>query len=522
MRKYILLTAFFTLSIICASLGQVNSQSAIKQENRIALVIGNGIYNSSTLANPENDARAMKAALQSLGFTVMEYENLTQNQMKKAIDDFGERLKGNEVGLFFYAGHGIQSKGSNYLIPVDAQLKSEEEVEYDCVQADRVLAKMEASGTKVNIVILDACRNNPFERSWTRASAGKGLAFMNAPAGSLIAYATSPGSTASDGSGNNGLYTSAILESIKIPNITIIEMFQNVRNIVTQKSNKQQTPWESTSLIGNFYFSSTSVNPDLSAGSSDNRSKSTITEENQFVIFHNRSGEGIKIGQIRKELGSGKIECESIEDGELKNLDLFNGTYLRIDNDNAYVNVKDFNTLNSRDTIFICEWDAFKIGNFILKEDKNSIKYDYQINKGGRKIATANPDDIYIKGIPLSPYFHTIYHDSLYLLFYRKENQVVTAKAVSNLNSKLRSQVEFTLNGKIILMNCSNQDLYPLNETFDKFKINDDVYFINKINNKNENVSGKIIGYDPLKQTLKILNQNSSKTYDIYYRDIIK
>jgi hypothetical protein len=227
----------------------------VPQQKRVALIIGNGNYQSSSpLANPENDARAIKSALQSVGFTVMEYENLNQSQMKKAIDDFGLKLKSNEVGLFYYAGHGIQSKGYNYLIPVDAQLQSEQQVEYDCVQADRVLALMEASGTKVNILILDACRNNPFERSWTRSSTGRGLAFMDAPSGTLIAYSTSPGRTASDGSGNNSPYTSAILESMKIPNITIIQMFQNVRSIVSQKSSKQQIPWESTSLTGDFYF----------------------------------------------------------------------------------------------------------------------------------------------------------------------------------------------------------------------------------------------------------------------------
>jgi hypothetical protein len=129
-------------------------------------------------------------------------------------------------------------------------------VELNCVEANRVLVKMEVSGSKVNIVILDACRNNPFERSWTRASNGKGLAFMDAPSGTLIAYSTSPGRTASDGSGNNSPYTSAILESIRIPDITILEMFQNVRSIVSQKSGKQQIPWESTSLTGNFYFNS--------------------------------------------------------------------------------------------------------------------------------------------------------------------------------------------------------------------------------------------------------------------------
>jgi hypothetical protein len=254
MKKYLFLTTLFAFAFSCFSLAQTNSQLGQQKEKRIALVIGNGTYNASILANPENDARAVADVLQKLGFTVFKYENLDQSSMKREIDEFGDKLKGNDVGLFYYAGHGIQAKGYNYLIPVDAHLKTEEEVDYDCVRADRVLSMMESSGTKVNIIILDACRNNPFERSWTRSAAGMGLAFMNAPKGTLIAYATAPGSTASDGSGNNGLYTSAILQSILIPNITIIEMFQNVRNIVAGKSDNEQIPWESTSMTGDFYF----------------------------------------------------------------------------------------------------------------------------------------------------------------------------------------------------------------------------------------------------------------------------
>jgi WD40 repeat protein len=229
-------------------------QANTLSQKRLALLLGNSNYQNSALANPANDAREMKNILTQYGFDVIEYEDLTQSRMKMAMDEFGEKLKGYDVGLFFYAGHGIQSKGYNYLIPVDANLKTENQVEYDCVQADRILALMEASGTKVNIIILDACRNNPFERSWTRSSAGKGLAFMSAPSGSLIAYATAPGSTASDGSGKNGLYTSAILESIKIPQINILQIFQNVRKIVSEESGGQQIPWESTSLTGDFYF----------------------------------------------------------------------------------------------------------------------------------------------------------------------------------------------------------------------------------------------------------------------------
>jgi uncharacterized protein (TIGR02145 family) len=234
---------------------QTSDQTTRQEQKRIALVIGNGNYLLGSLANPENDARAMKNALQNVGFDVIEYENLNQGEMKRAIDEFGEKIKSYDVGLFYFAGHGIQSNGYNYLIPVDAQLTTEKQIEYDCVQADRVLALMEGSGAKINIIILDACRNNPFERSWTRTATGKGLAFMDAPEGTLIAYATSPGKTASDGSGLNGLYTSAILESIQLQEINIIQMFQNVRKIVVQKSNKQQTPWESTSLTGDFYFS---------------------------------------------------------------------------------------------------------------------------------------------------------------------------------------------------------------------------------------------------------------------------
>jgi|WetSurMetagenome_2_1015567.scaffolds.fasta_scaffold00003_241 uncharacterized protein (TIGR02145 family) len=249
-RYFLIISVFVHIPLTLIPQTTVPSQ----QFGKIALVIGNGNYPVNILANPENDARAITEVLRKLGFVVYEYENLTQVQMKVAISDFGNRLKGNEVGLFYYAGHGIQANGFNYLIPIDADLKSEEAVDYYCIRADMVLASFETSETKVNVIIFDACRNNPFERSWTRTATGKGLAFMNAPKGTIIAYATAPGSTASDGYGKNGLYTSAILESIQIPNITIEEMFKRVRNIVTQKSNNEQTPWESTSLIGNFYF----------------------------------------------------------------------------------------------------------------------------------------------------------------------------------------------------------------------------------------------------------------------------
>ena len=226
-----------------------------KDSRRVALVIGNSAYEfGGDLANPGNDADAIADILASLGFKVFKYQDLSQNDMRKAIDQFGDQLVSYDVGLFFYAGHGVQAKGFNYLIPVDALLMSEADVEYTCVRADRVLGKMEGAANETNIVILDACRNNPFERSWTRTPQGRGLAFMNAPSGSLIGYATSPGNTALDGTGENGLYTSALLKHIVEPDITIIEMFQKVRTHVRENSDGNQVPWESTSLEGNFYF----------------------------------------------------------------------------------------------------------------------------------------------------------------------------------------------------------------------------------------------------------------------------
>ena len=224
-------------------------------EQRLALLIGNSNYtHGGSLDNPVNDVRAMKRALEGLGFTVMKYEDCSQKTMKRPMDKFGRRLKGKNVGLFFYAGHGVQVNGHNYLLPADAKLDTEHDAEYDCVRADRVLAKMEGAGSRTNIVILDACRDNPFERSWRRGTQGTGLAFMNAPSGSLIAYSTAPGKTALDGRGENSPYASALSQHIGTPNITVLEMFQKVRSTVRSQSNYKQTPWESTSLNGNFYF----------------------------------------------------------------------------------------------------------------------------------------------------------------------------------------------------------------------------------------------------------------------------
>ena len=243
MKNFVVITIAFLFCI-----------SASSQEKRLALVIGNGNYAKNALANPVNDAKSIEETLKGIGFEVQRFENLGQKEMARAIDDFGNRLRNYDIGLFFYAGHGVQSKGFNYLIPIDARLFSESDVEYNCVRADRVLGKMEDAKNKINIVILDACRDNPFERSWTRTAKGQGLASMTAPVGSIIAFATSPGNTASDGTGENGLYTSGLLTYINEPGITAIQMFQKVTAYVFKNSRNQQLPWVSTSLTGDFYL----------------------------------------------------------------------------------------------------------------------------------------------------------------------------------------------------------------------------------------------------------------------------
>ena len=227
-----------------------DSESA--QERRIALVIGNGKYISSPLENPTNDAIDMAAALEKLGFSVSLEINANQRTMESAIRTFGKKLRFGGVGLFYFAGHGIQFQGRNYLIPIGADIHSEADIKYESVDAGRVLAQMYEAENTLNIIILDACRNNPFSHSFR--SSAKGLAKMDAPTGSILAYATAPGSVAADGTGRNGLYTSMLLRYIMVPDVPIEKVFKMVRIDVMDQSSKTQVPWESSSLTGDFYF----------------------------------------------------------------------------------------------------------------------------------------------------------------------------------------------------------------------------------------------------------------------------
>src|SRR5262245_49986899 len=245
--------------------GQVRGQGVRKPaasagaEPRVALVLGNGAYADGALANSVNDARDMAATLRQLGFDVSSGENLNRRQMEILIRDFGKKIRGGGVGMFYYAGHGVQVSGANYLIPVGATINDEAEVKFEAVDVGFILAQMEAAQNRLNIVILDACRNNPFARSFRSSSSG--LASVDAPFGTFIAYATAPGRTASDGKGRNGLYTKELLGAMRIPGLKIEEVFKQVRAEVRRQSNNQQIPWEASSIEGDFYFSMRGVEP---------------------------------------------------------------------------------------------------------------------------------------------------------------------------------------------------------------------------------------------------------------------
>ena len=221
-------------------------------EQRVALVIGNSAYKDSPLANSVNDANDIARALREFGFKVILKSNAGTRDMRQAIREFGAELKRAQVGLFYFAGHGVQVKGNNYLVPVGADIQSESEAEDLSIDANYVLRTMEDSQVKMSVVILDACRNNPFARSFR--STARGLAQMSAATGSLIAFATAPGSVAADGSGRNGIYTKHLLANLQQQDSDILKVFQRTRAAVVKETGGKQTPWESTSLIGDFYF----------------------------------------------------------------------------------------------------------------------------------------------------------------------------------------------------------------------------------------------------------------------------
>lgn len=226
---------------------------------RTALVIGNGTYRSTPLENSVNDATDMARVLTRIGFDVILKTDAGKKVMVEAFREFGRELSRSEIGLFYFAGHGMQIKGTNYLIPVHTSIREESEVEFEAVHIGRLLAKMERAGNPLNIVILDACRDNPFKRSFRAAQ--KGFAQMNAPPGTVIAYATSPGSVAADGDGRNGTYTEALLNNFQNPNLDVQKMFNQTGLDVMKKTNTKQVPWVSTTPFPDYFLARQDLPP---------------------------------------------------------------------------------------------------------------------------------------------------------------------------------------------------------------------------------------------------------------------
>ena len=233
---------------------------------RVALLIGNSNYKASPLRNPSNDAKDMGQVLEDLNFDrVILVLDANLQEMDSAVNEFYTELGRGSVGVFYYAGHGIQSQGENYLIPVDAEIALETDLRYKALPLGLVLNRIDDASNDVSIVILDACRNNPFSRSWR--SSASGLATVDAPKGVFIAYATAPGSVAGDGEGRNGTFTQALLKYIRTPGLTVEELFKDVRVEVQSVTRERQIPWDSSSLTGDFSFSPEPISPGIASTS---------------------------------------------------------------------------------------------------------------------------------------------------------------------------------------------------------------------------------------------------------------
>jgi uncharacterized caspase-like protein len=227
-------------------------------EKRVALVIGNSAYqNTAPLKNPRSDAEDMSTALKRLGFEVISGYDLDDRGMSQRVRDFARSVEGADTALFFYAGHGLQSKGQNYLVPVNASLKTESDLDFETVSLDLVMKQMQRSA-RVSLVFLDACRDNPLTRSLRSGSrstaVGTGLARIEEAAGMMISFSTQPGNVALDGAGRNSPFTKALLQHIDTAGATIGDIMIDVRKQVIAETNERQIPWENSSLTGKFYF----------------------------------------------------------------------------------------------------------------------------------------------------------------------------------------------------------------------------------------------------------------------------
>jgi hypothetical protein len=271
------------------------SVSPASAEKRIALVIGNSAYqNIARLDNPRNDATLMAETLSGLGFTLIGGSaqlDLDKVALDTDVQNFGRQIQGADVALFYYAGHGVQVNGSNYLVPVGANPTREADVDFQMVDINLVLRQMQGSGTRLNMVILDACRNNPFGARGLRSADG-GLAQMRAPEGTLISYATQPGSVAQDGGDGHSPYTKALAATIKQAGLDIFQTFNQVGLTVKRETGGSQQPWVSSSPIdGSFYFVAPAVAPPLTVQPPQQLANTPLRNQEERPLRSPRGGE---------------------------------------------------------------------------------------------------------------------------------------------------------------------------------------------------------------------------------------
>ena len=262
------LRCLLNLVVLLCLVGAVSAQTQPK-ESRVALVIGNGAYRTAPLRNPVNDAKDMAAKLRGLGFVVIERSNLGIRQIGSTLREFRSKLAPGGVALVFYAGHGLQIRGENYLPAVDADIASEEDVPNQSLAIRQIMDVLSDAKTRLNLVFLDACRNNPYSRSFR--SAGEGLSRVTAPSGTLISFATRPGSVAADGDGRNGLYTGALLQQMGNTGQPIEQVLKRVVTSVKATSRNRQEPWMEGSIEGEFCFGECSAPGSASTAVSDDR-----------------------------------------------------------------------------------------------------------------------------------------------------------------------------------------------------------------------------------------------------------
>jgi Flp pilus assembly protein TadD len=280
--------------------------SVAASTRRTALVIGNGTYtNAPPLKNPPNDAALVATTLKRLGFEVTVATNRSQREMKQLIREFGQRLRAvGGVGLFYFAGHGVQSNGHNYLIPTEGDIQTEADIEDVGVDVNYVLNLIDDARSSLNIVILDACRNNPFGRSVR--SAQNGLAQVRAPTGTLIAYATAPDSTAADGDKANSPYTEELTKQMETPGLVLETMFRRVTEQVSARTRGRQEPWVSDNHKGEFYFKG-DTNSRLPSGDAAEKQISTSSDiEDEYWTNIRASDDPIVFQNYLREYPSGK------------------------------------------------------------------------------------------------------------------------------------------------------------------------------------------------------------------------